>query len=121
MKGVWTVEEINSEKIIVSKQQTHIEVINPKNYKIEVGSQVTIGFSKQFEGFQGFICLLIPILIVALSLFFYKDIARTFHFPITENFKFLCSIVLFLLSSAIIIRISHRSYTVITPKITSVA
>lgn len=136
MKGVFVVTQLNPNIIVTrdilpitarqvkstsfKSRAPHIAVTNPSHFKVAVGSKVTIGFSLGFEWFTGVTALLLPIVNCAIGVLFAPAVFLRVGIHLTNFLRFIIAAVLFILTAAIVKRLERRTYSVITPTITSV-
>lgn len=129
MKGVFVVTDIQEEKIMVSpfmenvptgRDMSQIAVINPRKFAVVPGTKVSIGFSKGFENIQGILSLLIPVVCCALGVFLYPAAALMLSLDCSELLRFFAGAILFILTFAVVLKVSRSTYIVLTPRITGI-
>ena len=129
MKGIFVVSEISGDRISVTPYSgdslegpakiivSHIEVTNPKNFDVSVGTKVSIGLSRQHEGFVGIFSMLLPVAAAFFGLFASGSISSLFNRENTELFRFFTALIFFAVAYLYVIINSRRTRTIIKPQI----
>lgn len=101
-------------------QRSNLEVVNPGNFPLEVGSKVTIGLPKKQEAISGIVALLTPILASIAGYFISGPLSDLLKKQCTETFKALTISGCFLIASAFILATSRSTPTIIKLQVNEV-
>lgn len=125
MKTIYVVSEILDDKVIVfpltkgltdrqfeKEAKARIQVLNVDNLPVEVGSKVTIGFSRGREIFNGFAALLFPIATGLAVLFASPYMIRFLHLPSVEISKFLLTLFCMAVSIFVVFKVSRDEHPI---------
>lgn len=131
MRQVYVVTKMENGSIFVmqqkhlehkgSKEHASLEVINPKNINVKEGSKVFIGLPQKSEAIRGIVSLFIPLCLCAVTLFCSKFLASLFKCELTEGFKFICIVIVFVLSSTTLAFFLRNTETIVKLQILSSA
>ena len=101
-------------------QRSNIEVTNPNNYPLEVGSKVIIGLPKKHEAITGIISLLTPIAAAVTGYFISGPLSDLLKKQCTEIFKALTISGCFSIASAFILATTRSTPTIIKLQVNEV-
>ncbi|MBQ5998286.1 MAG: SoxR reducing system RseC family protein [Treponema sp.] len=131
MKKTYIITKIDGLHIFAAPQEflsenteqalANIEVINPKNIKIKVGSKVYIGLPKTAEMLNGFFALLTPIFACFIALILSSFIANLLSLNPTESFKAVCVVIAFLTTSTAVLIYTRNIPTIVKLQVLGLA